>query len=163
MRSSQWYVLGLIWTTTCFFLESWKPITISFVASLHPSYLDVRQRHSTTIRHASKNVWSIQDCLEQQESIRFLDVSWYHKGGRDGRQEFIQGPRIPGAMYWDMDDIATSLSLFPELNPQGLRVMFPPKSLIEATLHAMTIDPQGYSNTLWTKRMLIYSSCLVYP
>jgi hypothetical protein len=40
---------------------------------------------------------------------------------------FEEGPRIPGANYWDMDDIATSKELFPELNPKGLRVMFPPK------------------------------------
>ena len=40
---------------------------------------------------------------------------------------FEAGPRIPGAHYLDMDDIATSKELFPALNPKGLRVMFPPE------------------------------------
>jgi hypothetical protein len=40
---------------------------------------------------------------------------------------FNEGPRIPGARYFDMDDIATSKELFPDLNPKGLHAMFPPE------------------------------------
>ena len=40
---------------------------------------------------------------------------------------FNEGPRIPGAHYFDMDDIATSKELFPDLNPKGLHAMFPPE------------------------------------
>jgi hypothetical protein len=39
---------------------------------------------------------------------------------------FLDGPRIPGSHYFDMNDISTSKELFPDLNPKGLDVMFPP-------------------------------------
>ena len=40
---------------------------------------------------------------------------------------FEQGPRIVGARYLDMKDIATTKELFPELNPKGLPTMLPTK------------------------------------
>ena len=82
-----------------------------------------------------KNLWSIDECLEaynnnnvsHRNRIHFIDGSWYHKGNRNGRKEFEDGPRIPNALYLDMDDIAMSRELYPSMNPKGLRVMFPPK------------------------------------
>ena len=35
----------------------------------------------------TKNLWSIEDCLDQIDNIQFIDASWYHKGERNGRQE----------------------------------------------------------------------------
>eukprot|EP00980_Cylindrotheca_fusiformis_P005952 scaffold1262_cov106-Cylindrotheca_fusiformis.AAC.9 len=52
---------------------------------------------------------------------------------------FLDGPRIPGSHYFDMSDISTSKDIFPTLNPKGLNVMFPPKSLFAATMDAMGI------------------------
>jgi hypothetical protein len=40
---------------------------------------------------------------------------------------FEEGPRIAGAQYVDMDDIASSKELFPEINPKDLPHMIPPK------------------------------------
>ena len=82
-----------------------------------------------------KNLWSIDECLEaynnnnvsHRNRIHFIDGSWYHKGNRNGRKEFEDGPRIPNALYLDMDDIAMSREHYPSMNPKGLRVMFPPK------------------------------------
>jgi len=91
-----------------------------------------------------RNLISIEDCIKASkfskkgddgdnddgviaESVVFIDGSWYHRGGRDGRQEFKNGPRIKGAKYIDMDDIATAKELFPNLNPKGLPHMLPPK------------------------------------
>lgn len=46
-----------------------------------------QQRQYTSPLRSSKNLWSIEDCLEQIENIQFIDASWYHKGERNGRQE----------------------------------------------------------------------------
>lgn len=43
---------------------------------------------STRRRETSnKNLWSVQECIEQRDHIQFLDGSWYHKGNRNGRKE----------------------------------------------------------------------------
>ena len=36
---------------------------------------------------AATNLWSMEDCLQKRESIKFVDASWYHKGERHGRTE----------------------------------------------------------------------------
>ena len=40
---------------------------------------------------------------------------------------FEAGPRIPGSVYVDMDDVSAKGDLFPDLNPKGLPHMLPPK------------------------------------
>lgn len=113
----------------------------------------------------NKNLWSISECLDEYRknpsTIHFMDASWYHKGTRNGRREFVQGPRLPRAHYWDMDDIATSQASFPTRNPQNLLVMFPPKSLIEATLETMGISCNSNTNTT----IIVYGreGCLFTP
>lgn len=51
--------------------------------------------------------------------------------GRNGRQEFMDGPRIDGANYFDIDDIATE---------SHLPHMMPSKELFAAALDAMNIS-----------------------
>lgn len=95
---------------------------------------------------ASKNLWSIDECLsaykKDPQSIQFVDASWF-RGGRDGRNEFEKGPRLPGAFHWDSDDLATSHELFPEDNPLNLSNVFPPKWLVGAALEAMGVTQSG--------------------
>lgn len=39
-------------------------------------------------------------------SIKFVDASWYHKGERDGRDEYERGPRITGSTcHLDLSDL----------------------------------------------------------
>jgi len=41
--------------------------------------------------------------------VKFVDASWYHKGPpNQGRTAFEQGPRIPGAVYFDPLEISTT-------------------------------------------------------
>lgn len=108
----------------------------------------------------STNLWSVEECLEEwnrwQEGesqtsrsgdeddkhptrIQFVDASWF-MGGRDGRKEFEDGPRLPGAFHWDTDDMATSGELFPETNPLNLNHVFPPEWLVGAALDAMGVE-----------------------
>lgn len=94
----------------------------------------------------SKNLWSIEECLNEYkkdpQNLQFVDASWF-MGGRDGRKEFEDGPRLPGAFHWDSDDLATSNELFPEDNPLNLSNVFPPKWLVGAALEAMGVTRSG--------------------
>ena len=54
---------------------------------------------------------------------------------RNAREEFEAGPRIPGAQFFDIDDIAAK----GDLNPKGLPHMMPPKQLFAAAMDAMGI------------------------
>jgi len=97
-----------------------------------------------------KNLVSIEECIEAQKQcdtsknsdgarLIFVDGSWLYKGDRNGRLEYEQGKRIAGARYFDMDDIAASFDLFPELNPRKLPQMLPPKNLFAAAMDELDI------------------------
>jgi thiosulfate/3-mercaptopyruvate sulfurtransferase len=125
------------------------------------SHLRTNQRLHTTrlsleIVKNSNNLISIDDLLDLVPStgtasksskeldgskIIFVDATWYHKGSRNGRTEFENGPRLPGARYMDMDDLSCQPSLFPELNPKGLGFMLPPSNLF-----ALAMDDFGITN-----------------
>ena len=85
---------------------------------------------------------SVQDCLDAKDDVVFVDGSWYHKGSRNGRQDFEHGPRLPEARYIDIDDLSCQKELFPELNPKGLSHMLPP-----AKLFALAMDDFGITNS----------------
>ena len=57
--------------------------------------------------------------------------------GRNGREEYEEGPRIPGARFFDFDDIATAKGS--EGNPKSLPHMMPPKELFAAAMDEMDI------------------------
>jgi thiosulfate/3-mercaptopyruvate sulfurtransferase len=110
---------------------------------------------------SSKNLWSIEECLEEwnqqqrrqhhpisdenEESqtmtasttIQFVDATWFHKGERNGRKEFEDGPRLPGAFHWDTGDMSTSGELFPDENPLDLKNVFPPEWMVGDALQKM--------------------------
>jgi len=96
---------------------------------------------------STKNLWSIDDCLAEYNkdptNIQFVDATWFRMGPRDARQEFEDGPRLPGAFHFGTSDLTTSHSLFPELNPKKLNLMFPQAWLIGMCLDEMGIDPSN--------------------
>jgi len=57
---------------------------------------------------------------------------------RNGRAEFLRGPRIPGALYFDIDDV----SLPPSLNPKKLPHMKPTAKVFAAAMDRMGISPE---------------------
>lgn len=102
-----------------------------------------------------KNLVSIEECLEAQKEcdtsknsngirVLFIDGSWFHKGDRNGRLEYEQGTRIAGAKYFDMDDIATSFDLYPNLNPKNLPHMLPTKQLFAAAMDQLDIQNKDH-------------------
>ena len=71
---------------------------------------------------------SIEECIEAKKetpsSLTFVDGSWWLGKVRDARAEYEAGPRIAGAKFFDIDDIATKGETW---NPKGLPHMAPPK------------------------------------
>lgn len=127
---------------------------------------------STTRRSAAlssdKNLLSVEECLELYHAtnnsneklastVKFMDGSWFHKGKRNGRSEFATGPRIPGSVYFDLDDISCKPDLFPDQNPARLSQMQPPPQLIAAYM-----DACGISNS---DRLIVYgqAGCSFLP
>jgi len=73
--------------------------------------------------------------LHGEPGVVFVDGSWFLMD-RNGREEFQTGPRIPGARFFDIDDVA---SKGPKLNPKDLPHMMPPADLFAASMDAMEI------------------------
>lgn len=102
---------------------------------------------------SGKRVVPVKECIEVhgEPGVVFIDGSWFLKD-RNGRQEFEAGPRIPGAKFFDIDDIAAK----GELNKKGLPHMMPPMKLFEAAMDAMDISDDDH--------LILYSSkgCVSY-
>lgn len=73
--------------------------------------------------------------LHSQQKVKFVDGSWF-LAGRNGREEFKKGPRITGAAYFDIDDIATKGT--------GFKHMMPSKQLFAAAMDAMGISNKDH-------------------
>jgi hypothetical protein len=105
-----------------------------------------RTRFSTTSMSATntapeslkgQTVVSVPDAIDlhsNAKNVKFIDGSWYLKG-RNGRDEFQEGPIIEGATFFDIDDIST---------PSHLPHMMPPKQLFAAAMDAMGITNQDH-------------------
>lgn len=61
---------------------------------------------------------SVPEAIRDFGSLTFIDASWYHKGPRNGLEEFATGPRISNARYFgtmkptvqDLDDLMSCYS-----------------------------------------------------
>lgn len=83
-----------------------------------------------------KNLVTVDDCLAAFGSAVFLDGSWHLSKERNARAEYEAGPRIEGAKFFDVDDIAAK----GELNPKNLPHMMPPKQLFAAAMDGLSIS-----------------------
>ena len=71
-----------------------------------------------------------------EPDVAFVDGSWWLMREVGAREQFLQGPRIQGSNFFDVDDIA---SKGPVLNPKNLPHMMPPANLFAAAMDAMNI------------------------
>lgn len=69
-------------------------------------------------------------------NVVFFDGTWWLGEPDKGRQGFETGPRIAGANFYDIDDVA---SKGPALNPKGLPHMMPPPALQAAYMDALGV------------------------
>jgi len=111
---------------------------------------------------STPNLLSVDDCLalhnNKDNKVVFVDATWFHKGNRNGRAEFEEGPRIKGARHLDISDIATTQELYPLLNKLNLHNMLPNADLWALTMDAFDITNDshvivyGKEGTLFTPR-----------
>ena len=114
---------------------------------------------SATDRHSSRNILSVEECLALSKCDRvvFVDGSWHMPNSnpkRDARKEFEDGPRIPGAKFFDIDDICSKGEA---MNPKGLPHMMPTAQMFSAAMDAMGIKNDD--------RVIVYASqgCFAAP
>ena len=90
-----------------------------------------------------QRIVSIADCLKVhgEPGVVFVDGSWF-LSGRNGREEYEQGPRIPQSVYFDIDDICAEKGS--DLNPKGLPHMMPPSNLFAAAMDALGIGNEDH-------------------
>ena len=104
-----------------------------------------------------KNILSIEECLsmyEDHDNVVFVDGSWHlPTANRNARAEFEEGPRMPRARFFDVDDISSK----GDLNPKNLPHMMPPASLFAAAMDALDIKNED--------RIIVYASkgCFAAP
>jgi len=88
--------------------------------------------------------------------VAFVDGSWFLMN-RNARAEFEQGPRIAGAKYFDIDDVASKGNQ----NPKGLPHMLPPKQLFASAMDALSIRNNQHLVVYGSKGCVSYVSMLV--
>jgi thiosulfate/3-mercaptopyruvate sulfurtransferase len=118
--------------------SSSRSLAASFVGR---TSFNKRSRFFTTTRMAAASSDSIRGqtmlpvadaiALHVSKEVKFVDGSWFLTG-RNGRDEFLEGPRVSGAHFFDIDDIADGES--PYLH------MMPTKQLFGAAMDAMGIS-----------------------
>ncbi|GKY94539.1 hypothetical protein MPSEU_000419600 [Mayamaea pseudoterrestris] len=114
--------------------------------------------HSSPSLSSSNIFLSVNECLTLFQNkvdangrrIKFVDGTWFHKGDRVGRNEHEQGPRIPGSVYFDIDDLsATNPTIIQDLERGNatklqLQHMLPPLSLFAAAMATFNISRQDH-------------------
>ncbi|KAL7463929.1 hypothetical protein ACHAXS_004278 [Conticribra weissflogii] len=100
---------------------------------------------TSSFSHPSTNLVTIPEAIRAHHSkspnVKFIDGSWHMPVGpspRNGRAEFLRGPRIPGALYFDIDDVALPSSS----NPKKLPHMKPTSKVFAAAMDKMGISPE---------------------
>lgn len=123
-------------TATCLVSRQLSPLAFhSYTSrSLYPSRLrfntGLKMYSSSLIGKVFVSIEEGIDALDQTkkkndvDTVVFVDGSWWLGKVRDARSEFEAGPRIAGARFFDIDDIASKGK---ELNPKDLPHMAPPK------------------------------------
>jgi len=81
----------------------------------------------------TSNLLSVSECIQRHPSssssssqpVVYIDGSW-HLSSRNARQEYESGPRIQGAQFFDIDNVATKQD---HQNNKNLPHMMPPPKL----------------------------------
>lgn len=108
---------------------------------------------------------SIEDAIAIHPSrssttnVVFVDGSWFLPTlGRNGKEEFLAGPRIEGARFLDIDDIASTSS------NMNLPHMMPTYSLFSSWMDAMDITTDDHIVVYGSKQCpFVFKSLLEHP
>lgn len=142
--------------------------------SLHRLPFKTASFHKRCVKMSSTlsgNLVSVQDCIAAHEinggkGTVFVDGSWHLSPDRNGREEYEVGPRITGAKFFDIDDVAAKGS---ELNPKGLPHMMPPKELFARVMDELDIESSnnivvyGTAGCMFTSRAWYMIRAMGHP
>ena len=160
-------------TTKCCSLSS------GFATHTKATYRLIRKpARQLTVMATSKNLVAIPEAIaahkQNSEHIKFIDGSWHMPVGdnpRNGRKEYVSGPRVSGALYFDIDDIAPVMGSAD--NPKKLPHMKPSSKLFASAMDQMGISPSDtlyvyatddcafYHRAYWTLRSCGHDPSLV--
>ena len=114
-------------------IHSFSTIHTKFRANSNPMKNFSTQLHNT-------NFISIPDAISKIDSSIFIDGSWHLSKDRNARAEYEKGPRIQGAHFFDIDDIAVKGE---ELNPKNLPHMMPKKEMFGKVMDYFSVTPSS--------------------
>jgi hypothetical protein len=93
---------------------------------------------------STEQVQSLVDARDRR--VRFLDASWYLDKSRDGRKEF-EAERLPGAQFFDIEQIADKTSTLPHMLPTGRCNERGPGDLLRAAADRLRLPQPRRSST----------------
>jgi thiosulfate/3-mercaptopyruvate sulfurtransferase len=100
--------------------------------SVRPSVI-IRMMSSTSSANSPPSLLQPAEALSLHKCAKFLDGSWHMTKARSAQAEYLE-EHIPGARYFDIDDVSDKSSSLPHMMPS-------------AELFASTMDSMGISNT----------------
>mmetsp|Transcript_29211 Transcript_29211/g.33532 ORF Transcript_29211/g.33532 Transcript_29211/m.33532 type:complete len:390 (-) Transcript_29211:131-1300(-) len=128
-----------------------KSLSATRLFSSGKIYLSSSSSFSTNTNSKSDIFISITDAISlfssdesentntsQRNPTIYIDGSWHLSKERSSRTEFENGPRIKGAHFFDIDDVATNDK---EKNPKGLPHMMPSKNLFSKAMDEFNVKP----------------------
>jgi thiosulfate/3-mercaptopyruvate sulfurtransferase len=98
---------------------------------------------------------SIGEAIETFDTLTFIDASWYHKGDRNGRDEYLRGPRIANAVYYDLSSSSSSSSSSGDTSPQPTAASLAAQQMddLGITNHEANIVVYGHSGAFFLPRV----------
>lgn len=83
----------------------------------------------------------LADAHEPKQRVVLLDASWHMPAsGRNPRKEYIEGPRLPRAQFWDVDAVATPATV----GGVSLPHMLPSQRTFDHARQALGILPSDH-------------------
>jgi thiosulfate/3-mercaptopyruvate sulfurtransferase len=113
---------------------------LSTKQQIYNNILQKRLMNSGTTKLSNTKFISIPEAISKFESSTFIDGSWHLSKERNAREEYEKGPRIKGAYYFDIDDVALKGDI---LNPKNLPHMMPKKEMFGKVMDSFGIGPSS--------------------
>lgn len=123
---------------------------------LLPSSIFLVTKRCSSFSLQMTNILPVKECIRRRvhhKNVKFIDGSWHLSRDRNARKEYELGPRIPNAIFFDIDDVATK----DVTSGKNLPHMMPSKELF-----AKFMDAAGIQNT---DELIVYGTkgCFSVP
>lgn len=111
----------------------------------------------------------LQEGSNKNKNIRVLDGSWFMPNvGRDGRAEFLAGPRIPASAFFDVAGVCDRISDLPHMLPTAASFAAAADALgvIDSETPVVVYDRAGVFSAprvWWTFRVFGHKKSVFFP